>query len=318
MRTHIRRFGIITATVAAFAVLLAGCNVFGGGTGTIKLSLTDAPIDDSSVTGVYINIASIEYQRNGEWVEMTGYDPENSDNPYNLLELTGGESALLGTLNLDAGTYEQIRFILEAPDQGQGPPDNPGSYVEFNEGASTEALFVPSAAQTGYKAESGEAFTVPENGTVELTADFDVRKALVEAGDTYILKPVLRLVVDNQASNISGTVSGISADRYTVLAYEDGTYSDSEATADSDGVRFTGAVTSDTLTDDDSDGSESYTLAYLAAGDYDIYVAQYGPDDNDDGQLDYVSVAPALQDVTVDSEQDTTGENISIGDLNFQ
>jgi hypothetical protein len=38
---------------------------------------------------------------------------------------------------------------------------------------------------------------VPVNGTVVVTADFDVRKAVVVAGSSYILKPTIKLIVND-------------------------------------------------------------------------------------------------------------------------
>jgi hypothetical protein len=36
---------------------------------------------------------------------------------------------------------------------------------------------------------------VPVNGTVVVTADFDVYKAVVVAGSSYTLKPTIKLIV---------------------------------------------------------------------------------------------------------------------------
>jgi hypothetical protein len=93
----------------------------------------------------------------------------------------------------------------------QGQISNPGCYLEFEDG-STENLYVSSGAQTGYKTVG--SFTVPINGSVDVTADFDVRKSVVEAGVTgmYLLKPTIRLVVENQAGQIAGSVSNIPED----------------------------------------------------------------------------------------------------------
>jgi hypothetical protein len=159
------------------------------GTGILKLYLSDAPTDAEDVTGVYITINEIQYDLDGQWITCEEFE---SPKTYDLLELTGGNSALLGELTLPAGNYAQIRFILDIPEKGSSPA-NSGCYIEFADN-STQPLFAPSGGETGYKA-IGQ-FEVPVNGTVEVTADFDVRKAVVVAGSSYILKPTIKLIVN--------------------------------------------------------------------------------------------------------------------------
>jgi hypothetical protein len=159
------------------------------GTGTLRLYLCDAPLDAENVTGVYITIDEIQYHRDGQWVACEEFQ---SPQTYDLLELTEGNSALLGQFTLPAGNYTQIRFVLDMPKKGSHEA-NPGCYVEFADN-STEPLFVPSGGETGYKAIG--YFEVPVDGAVEVTADFDVRKAVVVAGSSYILKPTIKLIVN--------------------------------------------------------------------------------------------------------------------------
>jgi hypothetical protein len=159
------------------------------GTGTLKLYLCDAPLDAENVTGVYITINEIQYHLVGQWITCEQFEGPKT---YDLLELTGGNSALLGELTLPAGNYTQIRFMLDIPEKGSQTA-NPGCYIEFTDN-STESLFAPSGEKTGYKAIGH--FEVPVNGTVEVTADFDVRKAVVVAGSSYILKPTIKLIVN--------------------------------------------------------------------------------------------------------------------------
>jgi hypothetical protein len=160
------------------------------GTGTLKLYLSDAPMDAENVTGVYITIEEIQCHRDGRWITFEEFEGPKA---YNLLELTGGNSVLLGEFTLPAGNYTQIRFILDIPESGSRPT-SPGCYIEFADN-STEPLFVPSGGETGYKA-IGQ-FEVPVNGNVEVTADFDVHKAVVVAGSSYILKPTIKLIVND-------------------------------------------------------------------------------------------------------------------------
>jgi hypothetical protein len=159
------------------------------GTGTLKLYLSDAPMDTENATGVYITINEIQYHRDGQWITCEEFE---SSKTYNLLELTGGNSILLGEFTLPAGNYTQIRFILDIPQKGSHPT-SPGCYIKFADN-STKPLFVPSGGETGYKAIG--YFEVPVNGSVDVTADFDVRKAVVVAGSSYILKPTIKLIVN--------------------------------------------------------------------------------------------------------------------------
>jgi len=158
-------------------------------TGTLKLYLCDAPLDSENVTGVYITISEIQYHLDSQWRTCEEFQGPKT---YNLLELTGGNAALLGELTLPAGNYNQIRFMLDIPEKGLFPA-NPGCYIEFADN-STEPLFVPSGADTGYKAIGH--FEVPVNGTVEVIADFDVTKAVIVAGSSYMLKPTIKLIVN--------------------------------------------------------------------------------------------------------------------------
>ena len=232
--------------------------------GTLTLSMTDAPIDTDGITGVYITVTGIQYNLNGDWVTADEFEGPKS---FNLLDLTRGESELLGSFELNAGSYNQIRFLLDIPNMGQGNVGNPGCYIMFND-QSTEPLFVPSGAQSGYKAVGN--FDVPVNGSVAVTADFDVRKAVVLTGSgKYILKPTIRLVVDNQAGSINGTVANrADDDKLIVYAYAAGTYSDMELIpTDTETQKFANAISSDVV-----DDSNLFRIAYLAPGSYDLVV----------------------------------------------
>jgi hypothetical protein len=293
MKNFVLALVIILGTVAALGL---GCGE-ASGTGTLTLYLSDAPIDAENVTGVYITINEIQYHMNDQWITCEEFEGPKT---YNLLELTNGNSTLLGELVLPGGHYNQIRFILDIPEMGQNPA-NPGCYIEFADN-STQPLFVPSGNTTGYKA-VGE-FTVPVNGTVEVTADFDVRKAVHLAASHYILHPTIRLIVSNEAGRISGLITNNSS--YTdiiVFAYEDGTWADTE---DDEPVypasRFPNAVNSGKMCDDGH-----YTIPLLAAGTYDLVVSGY------DG-ADFGEVLGFVSDVVVESNH-TTHQDIDTAAL---
>ncbi|MCJ7764475.1 MAG: DUF4382 domain-containing protein [Thiovulaceae bacterium] len=278
---------LVTAVGILAIFMLFGCGSSdsnGGGTGTLSLNLADAPLaDEANVTGVYITVAAIEYHTStGDWKTMDEFN--TSINPINLLDWQDGNSIALGDFQLPAGKYTQIRFKLDAADEQQMPKSNTGCFIEINDVNKT--LYVPSGSQTGYKAIGN--YDVPVNGKVEITADFDVRKSIVVSGNgsNYKLKPTIKLVATNEAGMIKGTVRNLDANSsYVIYAYE---YADGATTWGSDEtidpaapgeVRFADAVTSSKVKD-----GGGYTLAFLAAGTYDLVIAEY------DANGDYVNV----------------------------
>ncbi|MBI9054952.1 MAG: DUF4382 domain-containing protein [Bacteroidales bacterium] len=262
--------------------------------GTLTLSITDAPIDMTTVSGVYLTVTEIQLNKSGsDWYTFEEFEGPQT---FNILELTGGESALMGSFAMDAGNYTQLRFILDAPEFGNANPSNPGCYIKFNDGTE-KPLFVPSGSRSGWKAVG--AFKVPSNGDVAITADFDARKSVMKQGSNefYILKPTIRLIVDDQAGKIAGGVTGIPADTDIIIyAYEDGTYTDSEADEPTNDTiaRFPNAITSDKVCDDDS-----YHLSFLAPMTYDLVVTT-----SIDGE--FQEVLDIVEDVVVESRKTTS------------
>lgn len=311
MQTKLHRFFLIATGIVLVTVMLIGCSMAADDPGTIRLSLTDAPIADAKgVEGVFITISSIEYNLNGAWIEDTGFEGPQE---FNLLDLTGGTVAPLTNTVISAGEVTQIRFKLDAQEDGASPRSTPGSYIvidsrgeadgTIDENDDTYELFVPSGSQTGYKAVG--SFTIPSNGEVEITADLDVRKSVVKRGskDEYILKPTTRLIVNNQAGTIDGSfdATGSPYAAFSVFAYEEGVYTDSESLTGTEDpetfVPFENAVSSAAV--DITNGS--YILPFLTAGIYDLIVVGVG----DDGSYTVVDTTTYV-DIVVEAETTTT------------
>lgn len=292
---------IFVLGAVALTLFFASCSKETG-TGTLKLSLTDSPVDAESVAGVYITINEIQVHNPAEgWLTLEEFEGPQT---FNLLDLTRGEVSLLGAFELEGGKYTQIRFLLDAPERGGMKPVNPGCYIEFTD-ETTEPLFVPSGSQSGFKAVG--QFTVPINGTVEITADFDVRKSVVETGGMsprYILRPVIRLIVENEAGGIRGNVINIPEDTgIVVYAYADGEYAEGEADdPEGEAVRFPNAVSSDMVCE-----LGKYHIAFLAEGMYDLIVTSLV-----DGE--FGEVLGIIEDVSVESRKMTI-QDIDIDEL---
>lgn len=214
---------LITVSALSLPLLLSAC---GGGsstgdssstTGTLNLSLTDAPIDEASAvwvefTGVSIKkhiedtqtetttnetTAEEDATDSAEWINI----PFDSPVAINLLDLQGSQKyALLTGETLESGTYSEVRLHVNAKKDGIKD-----SYIVLTDNTEHE-LDIPSGSQTGLKVKGD--ITVPENGEAAFTIDFDVRKSIVVQGNgEYKLKPVLHLTQDALTGHISGTVA---------------------------------------------------------------------------------------------------------------
>ena len=283
-------------SVSAMAIMLGACGGGGGGgssTGTLNLGVTDASVD--AAQAVVVEFTGVELQSSGggridhDFVdELTG-DP--APRHIDLLALTGGTTELLlDGVTVNAGHYEWIRLKVNAE---RGVID---SYIDLLDG-SRHSLYIPSGAQSGLKLNRG--FDVPEGGTASFTIDFDLRKSVhYPSGldDDRILRPTLRLVDDNTAGALTGTVaSGIiqadpDCDGENVGAVYVFNLGDAVDDVDGTGDPVTSAKVP-------NDGTYAYTVAFLPEGDYSIAFtcdadiddpAKDADTDSTDGPVDFV------------------------------
>jgi hypothetical protein len=204
-------------TILISTVAFTACNTNSGtGTGTMKVSLTDAP---AAYDEVNIEIRQVlvnqdedaeEPDDNGEDNDEGEEDGDEEDNGWysilddsmtvNLLDYQNGNTLELGETELEAGQYNQIRLILG---------DNNNVVID----GETYNLSTPSAQQSGFKLLVNA--TVEEDQVYELVIDFDASQSIVETGNgNYILKPVLRTVDLEEQGSISGTVLPVEAEPF--------------------------------------------------------------------------------------------------------
>lgn len=260
-----------------------------GDIGIMSLSITDAPPQlPEDVIAVNIRVIGIEFNYEGNWTDVNDFEDNTFDGiTLNLLDWQEGRALHLGDFKVPAGHYQEIRFKLAAPVQGENPKNNPDCNITFEneiDGQWSEPLFVPSGAQSGYKGKGD--FDIEANAKLAVTADFDVYKSIVVKGNgTYSLKPVIRLVVDELSGWINGTVVNMEIfpnveDTLFVYAYTDDTYTNDEVLEDNNGIRFINAVSSTDVNMTDG----NFTLAFLGTGIYDLITAY------DDGSGELVVV----------------------------
>lgn len=238
---------------ALYAILLAsavitGCDS-GSGTGTLKLQITDAPVDGAQhvvveFTGVEIKAAD------GETIDITYTAPKQLD----LLALTGGVAeTIVDNQILAAGQVEWIRLKV----------NEANSYITVN--GAEYGLSIPSGAQTGLKL--NRPITIAENGVASFTIDFDLRKSVHERqGDNYMLRPTLRLIDNHTDGALSGSVdtTTISAnctagDKAAVYVYA------GNVTANDIGSSVAPVATANVNWEQ---GNYNYTVAFIPYGNY--------------------------------------------------
>ncbi len=161
-----------------------------GGTGSLHVSLTDAPscgYDAVNVTidRVRVHQSSTAADSDTGWSEIVLSPARRVD----LLTLSNGVLEDLGQTALPAGTYTQLRLVL-APNDATHPFAN--SVVPT--GGSETALTTPSAQQSGLK--MNVQIDVPANKIADVVLDFDACKSVVKRGNSgqYNLKPVIIVV----------------------------------------------------------------------------------------------------------------------------
>ena len=189
---------IVKMLVGLASVMLFGLAACGGsgGSGSMNLSVGDAPVDGAEK--VVVEFTGVELiPESGNPVTVTFATPKTID----LLNDSGTASAQLFSQKIPAGSYGQIRLMVVA----DGNPSN--SYIILTDGT-MHGLQVPSGSETGLKLVSG--FMVPSSGVVDYTIDFDLRQAITcppGQNPACVLKPVERLVDNTTVGNIQGQVS---------------------------------------------------------------------------------------------------------------
>jgi len=196
MARYTRPMRLSVLVAGAVLLSLAACGGDSAGTGQMKLSVGDAPVDGAQA--VVVKFTGVELTGNGgNPVTITFAQPKTID----LLKDSGTASAVLFDQPIPSGKYGQIRLMVMA----DGDPNN--SYIDLSDGT-RHGLQVPSGSESGYKLVSG--FTVPSGGVVDYTIDFDLRKDITcPTGQAPVctLKPADRLVDNTTVGNIQGVIS---------------------------------------------------------------------------------------------------------------
>lgn len=170
---------------------LAACDSAGAdGRTHVTLRLTDAPFPFDLADSANVTIAR---------VELVGTDTADADSrvvlydgaPFsvNLLDLRDGIDTTMASLNVPAGDYRQLRFLVDGD-----------ARVVFSDGRTFD-LRIPSGAQSGIKVNLPEGGIGAAGDSADVLVDFDVERSFVVRGGSvdspgfngFLFKPVLHV-----------------------------------------------------------------------------------------------------------------------------
>lgn len=241
--------------------------------GEARFEITDAPIDNANVQGAFVTVTAVK-------VDGRAISNLEVKQTVDLLALQNGNTEILGSTELEAGTYGSLELVLDYETDASG--NAPGCYVLLD-GGEKEAL----AASADNTLELTGNFTVNAEQTTNVVMDFDVRKAIRSTEDEGYqftsdneLNSSVRVVTKSETGTVNGEVENSSqfGSRVVVYAYERGTYDrDTELSGQGSGeIEFRNAVTSAIVR---ADGN--YTIAFLEEGDYELHFIAYEAPDSD-------------------------------------
>jgi hypothetical protein len=172
------------------------------GKGRVNVHMTDSPANYDSLT---INILRIE-------IHGTGSDSANnkwqvisdSSQTVNIMDLTNGKTKLIGTKDLEPGTYNQIRLIL-------------GSENTVSVNGNSYPVKIPSGQQSGLKININTNINLTQGKTIDLLLDFNAANSVHRTGNgRYMMKPVIHAVNTKIDGYIKGQVQPYKATVFTV------------------------------------------------------------------------------------------------------
>lgn len=200
-----------TVPLVLLPLLVSACSddSLSDGTARVSLSLTDRAGD---VEFAWVEIDEIYLQGGGNQGQIMLVDREVGDDLglIELTELAGTTLDLIDDVEIMAGNYGQLRFVIE----GAVVETLDGEVFTFNadhpdpEKPRTGPLTCPSCAQTGIKVLLPGEVADLEAGSHLIVLDFDVHQSFGRAAGQsgrWVMSPVIRAA----ELGFSGAVSGV-------------------------------------------------------------------------------------------------------------
>lgn len=247
------------------------------GKGEVEFEITDAPIDDTNIKGVFVTIADVKV--NG--VSLEGFTKTTVD----LKAYSEGKTKILGGGQFDARTYENVVLVLDLENDANG--NSPGCYVLDQNNTKHQ---LGTTANATSELVVNKSWSVVKDAKTNMVLDFDLRKAIRyrdEGTSEYRfasdnnLGAAVKLVTRAKTGTVRGSYeesNGSNADKIIVYAYKKGTFNAETETTEQgdDGILFANSAASaevkSTIT------GNQFTLAFLEEGEYELHFVGYSRD----------------------------------------
>ena len=214
MKNLMKKIMVLALALVVFTSCDDDNDTIPDGQGKVKVTLTDAPFPFEFVTKANVGVAKVELKTsNGDYVVV--YDGSVS---YNMVELTNGVTAEVGTTNIETGTYGQARVTLNS------------ASVNLSNG--TEYNLDSEATANTYTVSIEPELVVEQDAFSEVLFDLDINESFSfygsGAGNLFDwitsvdwiegcnFNPHFRVCDRNQTGEISGTVNADDAENAQV------------------------------------------------------------------------------------------------------
>ncbi len=203
-----KQLGLIFTGVFLSIFLLVSCNDDEnspqGTMGRINVHLTDSPYPIDLIKSAFVTIDKVEIRQHLESDQGENEDSfiviSEANIEIDLLKLTNGITEQIASVDLEAGTYNQIRLhVVDAT-------------IVLNDGTEFD-LKVPSGESSGLKIKFDPEIQITEGQTSDVLLDFDVSRSFVVKGNIgskiigFNFKPVVRGAFLELAGRVEGNVA---------------------------------------------------------------------------------------------------------------
>lgn len=275
---HTRPVFVRLALVAALLGSTAcGGGGPGGGTGTVAMTITDAPFPatEGCLAAAWIEVDRAEIRGPAGFVDLALTGATGGVVRIDLLELRSGLSDSLALGDVPTGSYDQVRLHIVR------------SELEFEDGSPAQSFKVPSGSASGLKINIKPPILVATGQTTPLLLDFDLSSSFhttgvggnptcdeLKTGEAgVIFRPLIRAINTDEHALVTGVVSDAAATPVAdveVTAFPAGAVVDGTTDPAASGFSAPAGMTSVAV--------GSYAL-FLEPGTYDLYVRAQGATD---------------------------------------